>query len=119
MGVRFPVRWVDLGEDQGEMSFEPEAGGRTEIRIHERFKDTSWAWQVLYHEMVHASFAVSGLTEIFGVGVEESVVTATEGAWQGLVALSDHEMRAASKRVASRGSKGRGTKRSPTRRRGR
>jgi hypothetical protein len=112
-GVEFPVLWADLGDDQGECLWAPDAGA-VWIKIHHRFRDTdgeplAWAWRVLFHEMIHAAWAVSGISEAFGnKKAEESAVVAAEGAWQGLVAV-------ASKRVASRGSKGRTTR---TKRRG-
>jgi vacuolar-type H+-ATPase catalytic subunit A/Vma1 len=108
-GIKFPVIYADLGDDQGEMQYEPEPGGQIRIRIHQRFSGTDYAWLVLFHEMCHAALAVSGATAHFGGKTEEAVVLATEAVWQALVAV-------ASERVASRGNKGRATKsRSSTR----
>lgn len=116
-GVEFPVVWVDLGDSQqGEMRYEPEPGGVIQIKVHQRFKGTDYAWLVLFHEMCHAALAVSGATAQFKGQAEEATVLGLEAVWQGLVAVG----RQSKKRAACRGSKGRATrarKSNPSRRR--
>lgn len=112
-GVDFPVIWADLGDDQGECLWAPE-DGTVWIKVHQRFRNPDgspqdWAWRVLFHELIHASWAVSGISEAIGnKRAEESQVVAAEAAWQALVAVGKR----AGKRAASRGAKGR-TRRSP------
>ncbi len=102
-GVKFPVIFTDLGDDQGECRYEPEPGGVVAIKIHQRFRGQDWAWQVLFHELEHAARMVSGASELLDRRAEEAVTVASEAVWQVLVAV-------AGKRVserASRGAKGR------------
>jgi hypothetical protein len=101
--VEFPVVWADLGDDQGQMSYEPEPGGAINIKIHQRFQGTDWAWLVLFHEMCHAALAVAGTSELIGNGTaEESIVVSLEAVWRALAVAGEQ----VSKR-ACRGSKGR------------
>jgi hypothetical protein len=107
LGVEFPVYWADLGTDAGDMDYEPSPGGTIQIRVHQRFKGTDFAWLVLFHEMTHAALQVAGTTELIrgAKSGEETLVLSIEAVWRALVAVGGRRV---SKR-ASRGAKGRTT----------
>ncbi len=107
LGQVFPVMWRDLGEGDGEMRCELWAGGDVSILVHQKHKDTDYAWRVLFHEMCHAAWLLSGVSELFGTEAnEESVAVASEAVWQALVGAGDKRAVASS----VRGSKGRATR---------
>jgi hypothetical protein len=89
------------------MRYAPEPGGEVWIKVHERFRDTDWAWLVLFHELTHAALAVSGASNLIKGGNkgEEALVLATEAVWEALAVAGKQ---ASSKRVGD--AKGRTTR---------
>lgn len=80
MGIPYRIEYApELRDDKGEELFADTDGPGRLIRVSNKQNDTADKFEgTLFHELVHAVFHVTGISEILGDKKEEAVVLALE-----------------------------------------